>query len=217
MNESILKCSLRPGPQHSEFLTVAGSRVNLRLREAVKVVNIRHSQQWPAAAKNHKKHSLLQSVNALTTITMSSDGKNQSVHISNLIQYAHTNYEENPTEALSALLQALTLNSGQASADLAMGRLRDELGEELSDHVENKHKRTERAIAIVEEMLQDESTFLYQRGKQDILRQAMEDGSSVVCTKCNSMVSSARWQHHQTYWCQDLEEEDKDDNNDMQL
>jgi formylmethanofuran dehydrogenase subunit E len=147
---------------------------------------------------------------------MSSNGKNQSEHISNLIQYANTNYEENPTEALSALLQALTLNSGQESADRAIVRLRDELGEELADHVGNNHRRMERAIAIVEEMMQDESTFLFQRGKQDILRQAMEDGSSVVCTKCNDIVSSSRWQQHQTYWCPALEEEDKDDNDDMQ-
>lgn len=148
---------------------------------------------------------------------MSSNGMNQSEHISDLIQYAHTNYEENPTEALSALLQALTLNSGQASADSAIVRLRDELGEELADHVGNNHRRMERAIAIVEEMLQDESTFLYKRGKQDILRQAMEDGSSVVCTKCNDIVSSSRWQQHQNHWCQALEGEDNDDDNDMQL
>jgi hypothetical protein len=148
---------------------------------------------------------------------MCSNGEPQSEHISNLIQYAHTNYEENPTEALSALLQALTLNSGQESADRAIVRLRDELGEEVADHVGNNHYRMERALAIVDEMLHDESTLLYQRGKQDILRQAMEDGSSVVCTKCNAMVSSARWQQHQTYWCRELEEEDKDGGDGMQL
>eukprot|EP00521_Asterionellopsis_glacialis_P012990 CAMPEP_0195292640 /NCGR_PEP_ID=MMETSP0707-20130614/10369_1 /TAXON_ID=33640 /ORGANISM="Asterionellopsis glacialis, Strain CCMP134" /LENGTH=203 /DNA_ID=CAMNT_0040353157 /DNA_START=14 /DNA_END=622 /DNA_ORIENTATION=- len=121
--------------------------------------------------------------------------------ISNLINYAQTSYEENPTEALSALMHALTLNGGQASADRAMQRLRTELGPEIADHVSDRNLRMERAFAIVEEMLRDESTFLYQRGKQDILRQAMEDGSSLVCTKCNSMVAASRWQQHQQYWC----------------
>jgi len=129
-----------------------------------------------------------------------------SERIAHLIHYAHSSYEENPTEALSALMQALTLNGGQGSVDRAMYHLRNELGDDVADLVTDRHARMQRAVRIIEEMLRDESTFLYQRGKQDILRQAMEDGSSVVCTKCNAMVSAMRWQQHRDYWCSSIVE-----------
>ena len=133
--------------------------------------------------------------------------------ISSLIDYARHNYHENPTESLAALMQALTLNSGKASAQHAMERLRHELGDEIADHIGNRHLRMERAIELVQELIQDETTILYQNGQQDLLRQTMEDGSSVVCTRCSAVVASNRWQQHQNYWCDAIEsdEEMKDD------
>ena len=127
----------------------------------------------------------------------------KSDEIRTLMTFARNKYEENPTEALSALLQALTLNGG--NADHAMDRLRNELGDDIADHVSSstytRQQRLERAMAVVEELLQDENTILYQQGRQDLLRQTMQDGSSVVCSNCNDVVSSSRWQQHQQYWC----------------
>lgn len=122
-------------------------------------------------------------------------------NISYLIDYAKQNYESNPTDSLLALMQALTLNGGKEAADQAMARVKSELGSEIADHVLDRQGRMERAVKIVEEMLQDETTMLYQQGNQHILKQAMEDGSSVVCSKCNGMVPASRWQQHQEYWC----------------
>lgn len=82
-----------------------------------------------------------------------------------------------------------------------MDRLRSELGDDVATHVGDYHARMERALRVVRELLEDESTFLYQKGQQDLLRQTMEDGSSLVCSKCNAVVSSSRWQQHQSYWC----------------
>ena len=122
---------------------------------------------------------------------------NDSNNISRLLTYARTNYEENPTESLAALLQAVTLNSGPDAADQVMTRLRNELGGELADHIGSHHSiRRQRAEAVLQRLLQDESTFLFRQGRQDILRQTMEDGSSVVCSRCSAVVSSARWQQH---------------------
>lgn len=147
---------------------------------------------------------------------------NNSQNIRNLIDYARTNYQENPTESLAAILQALTLNSGPESADHAMDRLRNELGEEIAEHIGSEHRRMERALDMVQELLRDDSTLLYQQGRQDILRQTMEDGSSVVCRRCNAVVSSKRWQQHQMYWCQQADQEENackenDDSKDMDL
>jgi len=125
----------------------------------------------------------------------------QQRQIRQLITYARHHYEENPTESLSALLRALTLNSGEGAARQAYRRLSDELGPEIANHVEDHRRRTQRAVEMVEQLLRDESTILYQQGRQHLLQQTMEDGSSVVCSRCNDVVSSARWQQHQKYWC----------------
>ena len=144
----------------------------------------------------------------------------RSIEISSLIQYAQSNYEENPTDALSVLMQAMTLNSGQAKANEAMDRIRVELGSDLANHVLDRTDRVQRATRIVQELLQDESTILYERGQQHILKEAMEDGSSLVCTKCNALVSAARWKQHQTYWCDAIEPQrvqDKDQIEDHEM
>ena len=63
---------------------------------------------------------------------------------------------------------------------------------------------TERAMAIVQEMLNDTSTILYAQGRQHLLQQAMEDGSSIVCSNCGDMISRERWRQHAQYWCRGL-------------
>jgi len=137
--------------------------------------------------------------------TQSTASRSGSHDVRSLIQYARTNYRENPTESLAALMQALTLNGGPDSADAAMARLRSELGEDIADLVGNRSRRMEQAINIIESLLNDTTTFLYEQGNQDLLRQTVEDGSSVVCRRCNDVVSSARWQQHQMYWCRALD------------
>ena len=131
--------------------------------------------------------------------------------ISDWIDYARSNYQVNPTEALAALMQAMTLNTGKASADRAMEHLRVELGDDIMNHVGSHSARMERAMAIVDDLLHDSTTFLYQSGQQDLLRQTMEDGSSVVCVKCNAVVGSTRWQQHQQFWCQAIQQDVESD------
>jgi hypothetical protein len=128
-------------------------------------------------------------------------GDGQEQHVANLIRFARASYTENPTDALSALLQAMKLHNGPAAADAAMHRVRAELGDNVMDHVLDKASRRDRAVLAVQRLLHDESTFLYQTGREDLLRQTMEDGSSVVCSKCGGVVASSRWEQHQAFWC----------------
>lgn len=172
--------------------------------------------------------------------------------IANLLQYAQSSYTTNPTDALGALMDALTLSTGtHTAAQHAMDRIRSELGDAAADCValrvgnaasttggsdsshqnntmQQQHSRlnhplsasssstttqlteremTLRAMAVVEELLNDTSTFLYAQGRQHILQQAMEDGSSVVCQRCGDMISRERWQQHAEYWCREIQEE----------
>jgi hypothetical protein len=89
-------------------------------------------------------------------------------------------------------MQAVALNSGKESGNQAMARLRHELGDDIAEHIGSHHQRMERTT-IVRDLLDDENTFLYQQGRHDILRQTMEDGSSVACTRCNDVMLYSRW------------------------
>lgn len=108
-------------------------------------------------------------------------------------------------------MEALTLQNGTNAAQQAMNRIRTELGDTVADCVARhqtiaEREITEQAMAVVQELMNDTSTFLYAQGKQHILQQAMEDGSSVVCTKCGDMVKADRWTQHSTMWCRAIDE-----------
>ncbi len=148
----------------------------------------------------------------------------QHEQIAHLLHYARSSYTSNPSDALSALMGALTLSSGNAAANVAMQRIRSELGDAVADCIsssssssqynqqqnqqhysqEESMEMTRRAMEIVEQLLNDKSTFLYAQGRQHLLQQAMEDGSSVVCTKCGDMIKADRIEQHVEYWCRSV-------------
>lgn len=132
----------------------------------------------------------------------SNHGDEKSHHVASLIAYARSNWETNPTNALTALLEATAMNSGRESADLAMDRIRSELGDDVANHIKDVQGRRERAAQAVRDMMEDDSTVLAEGGRQDLLRQAMEDGSSVMCTRCQGLIPAGRWQQHQRFWCE---------------
>lgn len=134
------------------------------------------------------------------TSTSSGSG-NADERISNLITFAREHREVRPLDALSALMEAVALDAGPDAARDATARVRDRLGGGLCDLVDAK-ARTRRAEAVVDELLRDESTLLFQRGKSHLLRQAMEDGSSVVCRRCGAMIKADRWRQHKDFWCE---------------
>ena len=170
----------------------------------------------------------------------------QHEEIANLLQYARSSYAANPSDALSALMGALTLSSGNnAAAQHAMQRIRSELGDAVADSIsssassslqqhnnQQRHQQqqpyfsqdesremTRRAMEMVEQLLNDKSTFLYTQGRQHLLQQAMEDGSSVVCTKCGDMIKADRIEQHVEYWCRSvtIEEEEEKSGEDVKM
>ena len=103
-------------------------------------------------------------------------------------------------DALSALMEAVAIDAGPAAAHAAAARVRDRLGGDLSDAIDAA-ARARRAEEVVAEMLRDESTLLHQRGKAHLLRQAMEDGRSIVCQRCGAMIKADQWRQQQEFWC----------------
>ena len=186
----------------------------------------------------------------------------QQLDIANLLQFAQSSYVTNPTDALSALMNALDLTTGSDDASRrAIDRIRSQLGEAVAARVvvgerrvddadqppggceetihrrgqrdrqqpscftvpsmSNEHQQmltekemTLRAMEMVQEMLKDTSTFLYSQGREHILQQAMEDGSSIICSNCGNMISRERWKQHAEYWCRELKLSDSNDDGD---
>ena len=56
-------------------------------------------------------------------------------------------------------------------------------------------------MEISRRLVADSATILSERGEQDILKDAFEDGSSVVCTKCGALIPRLRCDEHSKYWC----------------
>ena len=69
------------------------------------------------------------------------------------------------------------------------------------------------AQQMSEDLASDESTLLAQRGKTNILQEAFENGSSVVCRACNALVPRARYAQHRDFWCDAAPDNDSDESN----
>jgi RNA polymerase-binding transcription factor DksA len=112
-------------------------------------------------------------------------------------------------EALAALVQAITLTRGEEGIMQVL--------EEAKAEREYERKSMVDAMAQARQMsrrLVNEETILSERGEQIILRDAFEDGSSVVCSRCGSLVPTVRAEKHSLYWCEfasnSLEDEEDD-------
>ena len=58
-------------------------------------------------------------------------------------------------------------------------------------------------------MLEAES-ILKDEGDSEILKTAMENGSSVVCVSCGDLIAKERWEAHRDHWCSKIEEKEGD-------
>ena len=139
----------------------------------------------------------------------------QEQAVTTLLRVVRSKISEGDGEnALAALLHALRLTQGE---DAIVGVL-----ESAKKRVDEEATSAEDARAMAMRMsallVADTSTLLYERGQEGLLKSAFEDGSSVVCSACDSLVPRARFQQHQLYWCEhatggedDLCDDDDDD------
>ncbi len=112
----------------------------------------------------------------------------------------------NGEEALAAVLHAVRLTQGEDA-------IMDVLSEAKRRSEERFEAEVEKQLNVARGMCRDllrQETILMETGSEDILRQAFEDGSSVVCRKCGALVSVARWEVHRDVWCSTLEEKESD-------
>ena len=116
-------------------------------------------------------------------------------------------------KALALLMNSVRLAQGDAVADALLNEGRRMFHDEGSDK--------ERSDVMA--MLESQESLLQAQGEYGamILQSAFTDGSSVMCRRCEGLVSRERWDAHMRRWCPKLpasrlgsEDDEDDDGND---
>lgn len=112
--------------------------------------------------------------------------------------------EGNKNDALATLLHAIRLSSGEDSIIRILDQAKKKADEDAT--VQNQEEADSLSYATnAIEKIQEEDCFLSQRGEENILKDAFQDGSSIICQKCGGLVKAERWKDHSDSWCPALE------------
>ena len=106
--------------------------------------------------------------------------------------------EGSKVDALAALLHAIRISSGEDSIISIIDKAKKKVE---GDYSLNQNSAAIAAATDALKMMLLQDSFLSERGQEDILRDAFEDGSSIICQKCNGLVSQSRWKAHSLSWC----------------
>ncbi|KAJ1425267.1 hypothetical protein B484DRAFT_451165 [Ochromonadaceae sp. CCMP2298] len=109
---------------------------------------------------------------------------------------------ENPQQALAAVLHAVRLTQGEDAIIQVLNQAKSRAEAAIDQQVQQE--RLDEAYKISTLLLQQD-TILSESGDQCILRDAFEDGSSVLCTNCGGLVARVRWESHSQLWCPALD------------
>jgi len=100
----------------------------------------------------------------------------------------------NGQQALEAVIRAIVANSGEESVMIILGEANNRAKRE-------KEKEIRETIARCCEQLVEGDSLLCDMGDEDILLDAFQDGSSVICQKCQGLISVDRAEAHAKRWC----------------
>ena len=110
--------------------------------------------------------------------------------------------EGSKEDALAALLHAIRISSGEDSIIRILDQAKKRVDD---DYALRGHSSAVTNAANAIRRILEQDSFLSERGEEDILRDAFEDGSSIICQQCGGLVSQARWEAHRNSWCPSLE------------
>ena len=95
-------------------------------------------------------------------------------------------------EGLGLLVSAIRLKEGDRAASDFLNQGRALFAQEGT----SRERRQ-----VLDLLLNDTSTLLAAHGREDILSDAFQDGSSVFCRQCHGLVARTRWNAHRSLWC----------------
>ena len=107
--------------------------------------------------------------------------------------------DDEPSDALCSLLDAIRLTQGENSIMEILDAAKKQVAEESQNNCDKDMLLAAQKLSLY--LQSDEKSLLFQSGRTDILRDAFEDGSSVVCLACNSLIPCTRAEVHKKYWC----------------
>ena len=116
-------------------------------------------------------------------------------------------------QALAHLLSAIAITKGPENvlSTLDAAKTREAQREAQLKSLQKEHDRLVLAEATrASHTLCQSSSILKDHGVEEILRDAFEDGSSVVCATCHALVKVSRWDAHCNHWCPALHEDNED-------
>jgi hypothetical protein len=112
--------------------------------------------------------------------------------------------EGSKNDALATLLHAIRLSSGEDSIIRILDQAKKKAEEDATMQNQLEVDSLSYATNAIEK-IQEEDCFLSERGEEDILKDAFQDGSSIICQKCGGLVKAERWKAHSDSWCPALE------------
>ena len=105
----------------------------------------------------------------------------------------------------------------QSEEEQAYLKLVEEL-QALTISQENDKIRAAQEKASAEALLQRliaKNSILAQAGREQIMIDAHNDGSSIVCDLCHELIAASRWQQHVERWCPARNHQFDSDDDDM--
>jgi hypothetical protein len=112
--------------------------------------------------------------------------------------------EGSKNDALATLLHAIRLSSGEESIIRILDQAKKKAEEDATMQDQEAADSLSYATNAIEK-IQEEDCFLSQRGEENILKDAFQDGSSIICQKCGGLLKAERWKAHSDSWCPALE------------
>lgn len=118
------------------------------------------------------------------------------------------------TAALQMVMEVIRLTKGEAAVFETMNEMKRQIQakEDMAAGMDVLCAQMEEDLLIDDQtclaeaericrILESQQTILLENGNEDILRDAFEDGSSLVCANCGDLVARSRWRQHRDKWC----------------
>ncbi len=102
-------------------------------------------------------------------------------------------------DAFALLLHSIRLTRGEDAILQVLDSVKKKFEVDVLSDEMNGVSLAEAEAAM--DLLINEDTILKEQGMEDILSDAFEDGSSVVCKNCGGLIAKHRWSDHVMYWC----------------
>lgn len=113
--------------------------------------------------------------------------------------------------ALANVINAIILLKGENAVlgviDQVKAQMRKRIDSLYDENEGMKPISLDTALKWCDELL-EQDTILAERGDEDILVDAFQDGSSIICRNCKALIPVNRAEAHQLYWCEAIEDQE---------